>query len=326
MTGPRVPLCLAVPASTSNLGPGYDVLGLALDRRLTVRWSPSSEPLRTELGGTLSGLDPQRDLVRATLLDVLGVGAGELTGVLEIESEIPIARGLGSSAVARIAGHVLAGAMSSSVTVSSEIPGPAQISDTDRHALLERVSRSEGHPDNAVPSVVGGFVAGSLDDEGLRWTPLPFSPSVGMAFAAPGVEVRTDDARRALPEQLTHREAVANGARLAHLLAGVARADGDLIRWGLKDRLHTPWRWPLVPRADEASAAALGEGAWGVTLSGSGSGLIAFCPRDCAEGVAEAMRQVFASVDGTEPACGFPVRRSVVGAAVQLSPLPDPAG
>lgn len=323
MIAPSATLQLEVPASTSNLGPGYDVLGLALDRYLSVRWEPGDHPLRVELGGTLARLDPERDLVRASLEESLGAPA---LGVLDVRSTVPVARGLGSSAAARIAGRLLGLAARGGAEIAGA-PGPAMVDREAREALLLEVSRAEGHPDNAVPSVVGGFVAASLEDDTLRWTPLPLSPSVGMAFAAPGVEVRTDDARRALPTSVAHADAVANGARLAQLLAGLARADGDQIAWGLHDRLHTAWRWPLVPEADAARAAALEAGAWGVALSGSGSGLLAFGPVPCMDEVAEAMRAAFAPVSGSEPACGFAVRRALVGAAaIRVIPPPAPPG
>lgn len=318
MIGPDRPIHLAVPASTSNLGPGYDVLGLALDRHLTVRWLPDDAPLRVELDGTLATLDPARDLVSRTLADAVG---RSLAGVLEVASSVPVARGLGSSAAARVAGHLLALAVQGQAIAEGD-PGAAELAEEEREALLLEVSRAEGHPDNAVPSVVGGFVAASLEGDALRWTSLPFSPAVGMAFAAPGVEVRTEDARAALPAGVSHADAVANGARLTQLLAGLARADGDQIAWGLSDRLHTEWRWPLVPRADVAAAAARDQGAWGVALSGSGSGLLALGPPDRMDEVAHAMRDAFAVVQGSEPACGFAVRRSLVGAAIIRPPVP----
>lgn len=318
MIVPPTPLHLAVPASTSNLGPGYDVLGLALDRRLEVAWRPTDEPLQVALAGTLVDLDPARDLVHRTLAAALEVAVADLGGRLAVTSDVPVARGLGSSAAARAAGQILARALRepAAVEVTGSGPAPARVTSDARDDLIRAVARAEGHPDNAVPTLVGGFVAAVLDGSGVRWTSLPFSPSVGMVWAAPGVEVRTDDARRVLPDRVPHGDAVANGGRLAVLLAGLARADGERIAWGLEDRLHVPWRWGLVPRADEAAAAARAEGAWGVTLSGSGSGLVAFAPRDRVDAVAAAMGAVFARVDAPGRHWAFPVSRALVGATV----------
>lgn len=317
MIAPPEPLRLVVPASTSNLGPGYDVLGLALDRHLTVVWHPGDDPLDIRLTGSLEGVEPGRDLVHRTLAAAVDVAPSELRGVLEVDSDIPVARGLGSSAAARAAGEILARAVRAPALVRvGPTAGPARVTPSAREALLGAVSRAEGHPDNAVPTLVGGFVAASLDEGEVRWSPLPFSPSVGMAYGAPGVEVRTDDARRVLPAELPHGDAVANGARLALLLSGLARGDGDAIAWGLRDRLHVPWRWSLVPEADAAAAAARAEGAWGVTLSGSGSGLLAFAPPERAAAVAAAMDHAFARVVAPGRRWAFPVKRALLGATV----------
>jgi homoserine kinase len=181
------------------------------------------------------------------------------------------------------------------------------VTEIERMALIRAVTLAEGHPDNAVPSLVGGLVATSLEQGEVRWTPLPLSPSVGFVFAAPGVEVRTDEARKVLPAAVPHADAVANGGRLAELLVGLARGDGERIAWGLHDRLHMPWRWPLVPGADEARAAALAAGAWGVTLSGSGSGVMALGPRQDGAAIADAMDGVFAKVEAAGERCSFEV-------------------
>ncbi len=314
MTTPLAPLRVVVPGSTSNLGPGFDVLGLALDRTLTAQWDPGKKRLEIVGEGTLEHLDPERDLVHRTLADALGIETGELTGRLRLTSAIPMARGMGSSAAARVAGRVLAHALRH--PTSSGDDGSLVVTSTDCAALIEAVARAEGHPDNAVPSLVGGLVATSLHDGTVRWTPLPLSPAVGFVFAAPGVEIRTDEARRALPDTVPHADAVSNVGRLAELLTGLARADGERIAWGLHDRLHMPWRWPLVPLADRAREAALGAGAWGVTLSGSGSGVIALGPRRVCADMARAMDAVFAQVGGSGDRCSFEVRPVAVGALV----------
>ncbi len=317
MMTPAREIRVEVPGSTSNLGPGFDVLGLALDRTLTARWRPGDQPLRVTSEGLLEGLDPSHDLVHRSAAAALGVDPRDLTGELHLSSTIPMARGLGSSAAARVAGRVLALALRDSQMAAGSAAaakGPWPVSAHEQRALIREVSIGEGHPDNAVPAVVGGFVAAALDEGEVRWTALPMSPAVGFVFAAPGVEVRTDEAREALPGSVRHSKAVDNVGRIAVLLAGLARGDGDRIAWGLHDRLHMPWRWPLVPRADEARDAAQAAGAWGVTLSGSGSGLIALAPRAACLAVAAAMGAVFAEVDGPAEHHAFEVRPRAVGA------------
>ena len=327
MTVPEAPIEVFVPGSTSNLGPGFDVLGMALDRGLTARWEPGPGALRIEGKGTLGRLDLSRDLVHRTLARALGIGPEALGGLLQLTSAIPTARGMGSSAAARVAGRVLALALGRpSATSLGSTGGVVRVTRAERTALIESVTLSEGHPDNAVPSVVGGLVATSLDQGEVRWTPLPLSPSVGFVFAAPGVEVRTDEARRALPAAVPHADAVSNVGRLAELLVGLARGDGEQIAWGLHDRLHMPWRWPLVPGADRARAAALEAGAWGVTLSGSGSGVMALGPRHAAAAIAQAMDGVFANVEAAGDRCSFEVRPAPVGATVVLGEITDEGG
>jgi homoserine kinase len=316
---PRV-LEVRVPGSTSNLGPGYDALGLAVDRYLSATWHPEPGTLRVEFGGALAGLDPARDLVHRVIAAGLGVEATGLGGRLVLESGIPVARGLGSSAAARTAGALLALCAKSSDDVAPQgsASHPTAVTAAQRAQLLIEVSEGEGHPDNATPSIVGGFVATAFDEGRVRWAPLPLSPDVGIAYAAPPVEVRTDEARDRLPEQIPHGDAAANGSRLAMLLSGLANADGDRVRWGMVDHLHVPWRWSAVPLADRAAAAARDAGAWGVTLSGSGSGLLAFSPRDHASDVAQAMAEVFGHVEGEGPVWAFPLRKALVGATVVL--------
>jgi homoserine kinase len=315
---PTEPIEVVVPGSTSNLGPGFDVLGMALDRALTARWEPGPDSLVIVGEGTLTLLDVSRDLVHRSLAEGLGVDPSELGGRLRLTSAIPIARGMGSSAAARVAGRVLALATlrPPDDSVLGHASGSLPVTAAERGALIRAVTRSEGHPDNAVPSLVGGLVATSLDGDDVRWTPLPLSPSVGFVFAAPGMEIRTDEARIVLPATVPHADAVSNVGRIAELLIGLARADGERIAWGLHDRLHMPWRWPLVPLADRARAAALDAGAWGVTLSGSGSGVMALGPRSACTDIAEALDGVFAEVEVSGERCAFEVRPVPVGATV----------
>lgn len=299
-------LQVRVPASTSNLGPGFDCLGLAVDRYLTVEWIPGSSPLRIERFGTLEGLDipPGDDPFIAALRE-----AGPVGGHIRMTSEIPVARGLGSSAAARVAGLLLGAAHRFHVEhdgLQGFVP--------DRDALLSRAARAEGHPDNVAPILWGGLVVVGGPDDALRVTRLSLSPHVGWAYAAPGVEVRTTQARAALPSQVPHALVGATGARLAVLLQGLASADAQAIAWGIDDAVHTPMRLPLIPSGRAAMQAATEAGAWGVAISGSGSGLMALGPRPLMAGVCEAMAQVFAGVADARRAAAFVCEPAVRGA------------
>ena len=284
-----------VPCSTSNLGSGFDTLGLALDRYLTVHFEPGGSELDVERTGTLSRLqdeDVGRDYLVATFRDQLArAGADAPRGILRIHSEIPVARGLGSSAAALVAGHDLARA---ALGMAS-----------DPQASFRYGLSREGHGDNAAPCALGGFRAVVPGADGPRPLSLELSGDVGFAYAAPAAGVSTVAARTALPRDVSHGVAVAELGRLAALLRGMAVADPELVRVGVEDELHVPHRLPLIPGAYNAIGAGYDAGAWGVTISGSGSGLIAITSPDDAVEVARAMREVF-SAGADDPDCvGF---------------------
>lgn len=292
------PAAVRVPGSTSNLGPGFDALGLAVDRAVTARFTPGGAALEVRRAGTLAGLGDGPDLVVDALLGALPPDT-ELCGALDLDSNIPVARGLGSSAAARVAGWWLA----------ARILG----AEPDRGGIFDAVTRSEGHPDNAAPAVFGGLRATVRHGGRLVSAALPISPRVGLAFVDPGVEVRTDDARRVLPDRVALADAAATGGRVALLLYGLATADPELVQAGIADVLHVPYRLALVPGAADALDAGRAAGAWGATLSGSGSGLLAFAAPD------DLARVIDATVDalrraGHPSASGFPLRPDHLGA------------
>lgn len=298
---PLRPASVRVPGSTSNLGAGFDCIGLAVQRRLTAAYEPGPEPLRIVREGTLAALhvSPEDDaLLRAFAAELRRRGhTGEAdsrpTGTIRAASDIPIGRGLGSSAAAIVAGLALAAAARG---------GPA-----DPAELLARATELEGHPDNAAPALHGGLVAVARDADGcVRAVPLPLSPALGLAYAAPGEEVSTAMAREALPDTVHHDLAARGLGRMAALLRGLATAEPELLRIGFADELHVPHRLPLVPGATAATDAARRAGAWAVTISGAGSGLIAVCPPDRAAAVADAMAAAFRREAGPEGVVGFP--------------------
>lgn len=305
-----------IPCSTSNLGAGFDCIGLALDRYLEARYEPGPDPLRVERRGTVASLDvpADRDLLVGAFLRALRSGAdvSEPRGWIVMDSEIPVARGLGSSAAGVVAGLALAeAALGRDATPEA------------RSRWLRDADALEGHPDNAAPVIFGGLVAVARDASG-RPVPisLPLAPEIGFAFAAPPVEVSTREARRVLPESVPHVVASAALGRVAALLHGLATADPELLAIGFQDDLHVPYRLPLIPGAEHAVATALEAGAWAVTISGSGSGLIAVCARERAPAVADALTLGFrqAGFDAGSPEGRDP------GAVVAFAASPDRNG
>ena len=290
------------PASTSNLGSGFDTLGLALNRYLRAVFEPGGSDLEVARTGTFAALeeDPVPDLLATTFQRFVAEGGGVPAGVLRVHSEIPLKRGLGSSAAALVAGHDLAAA--------------ALGRSSDTLASFRYASEQEGHGDNAAPCALGGLRAVVPGPDGLRPLALELSPNVGFAYAAPAVGIGTAEARAALPRHVPHATAVAGLGRLTALIRGLALGDPELIRAGVEDELHIPHRLPLIPGAFNAIAAGYEAGAWGVTVSGSGSGLLAMCAVADAPAVAEAMREVF-STGADDPRCvGFQLQPDFEGA------------
>jgi homoserine kinase len=282
-----------VPCSTSNLGAGFDCLGLALDRYLEVSFQPDDAGVRVVRSGTLESLDvdPEDDTVVSAFRSAVAARGGDvISGTFRMTSGIPVGRGLGSSAAATVAGLLLADAATRERMAESQLDQDAG-SATQRY--LEAAVAIEGHPDNAAPALMGGLVATVAAAGGPLAFRLPLSPHLGFAFAAPATEVSTAAARRALPATVPHQVAVRALGRVAALARGLSTGDPKLLRAGFEDELHVPYRLPLVPGASDAFAAARDAGAHAVTISGSGSGLIAVATRSAAPAVAVAMAASF---------------------------------
>src|SRR5688500_11225656 len=180
-----------VPCSTSNLGAGFDAIGLAFNAHITATFSPDQHKLVVHRSGTGAGLPDDRDALKRAFVARLNEYGIPPNGTLAVLSLIPLTRGLGSSAAATVAGLALADAAA----------GVAP----DRAELLQRATALEGHPDNAAPSLYGGLIAVARDASGkMRAFPLPLSLDLEFAFAAPDAEVSTPEARRALPAHVDH--------------------------------------------------------------------------------------------------------------------------
>jgi homoserine kinase len=297
MTQPLEAAHVRVPCSTSNLGSGYDTIGLALDRYLDATFEPAEGGgLRLERTGSLAILSDEDgpDLVAATFTKHLERAGVEPHGVLRLTSNIPISRGLGSSSTAVLAGYDL----------SRAVRGEPR----DDEAAFEMALKYEGHGDNAAPCLYGGLRAVATTADGTVVIRLHLSEAIGFAYAAPAMRLQTHAARSALPKKVPHKTAAAQLGRIAALIRGLAEGRPDLIRIGVKDDLHVPYRLPMIPNAAAAMSAATDAGAWAVTISGAGSGLIALCDPDEADSIATAMREILsAGVD--DPECvGFSVR------------------
>ena len=259
---------LRVPASTSNLGPGFDCFGLALKLYLTVRAkvaADASEPCRV----TTSGAKENEALPRnaANLICRAMTFAARREGVslppveLSVHNEIPLASGLGSSAAAIVAGIKL-----SSLLTAHEIAD---------QTIQDYATEFEGHPDNVTASLYGGFTISSLaDDRSVVSAKFDWPPHIRVVVVSPHTQLPTHVARAALARTLTRAHAVHNLQRTALFTAAIAQQRYDLLSDAMKDRLHQPQRESLVPGLAEALALPPLPGLLGVALSGAGPSIL----------------------------------------------------
>jgi len=278
----RPNVTVRVPGSTSNLGSGFDCVGLAVPRWLTLSIEPATAGT-IERRGTLAGLKTSYEedlLVRGGTAAARAVGKTVPLLALTVDSEIPVARGLGSSAAAVVAGAV---AVSTLLDLS--------LSDD---AIAELASEIEGHPDNVAPMVFGGATL-ALPHTGaaLEIARLRIHDSLALVFAVPDFLVETKRARAALPATVPHPVAAEAAARGAALVHGLANGEPRALAAGLEDVLHVPFRRSLVRGYDEVTGAARTAGAFGATLSGSGPTLVAVAPAVRAQAVGDAMRRAW---------------------------------
>lgn len=284
-------LAVRVPASTSNLGCGFDALGLALGLWIEVRaesGDPSStnrEPelvLEDQLGGPQEWPGAEHDLLRRALQLALGKQTPPPGWILRVRSSIPIGRGFGSSGAATAAGLLLGRAL------AGEGREPARGSALD--GQLKLGLELEGHPDNVTASLLGGCtVCVPRQGKAPALARIPICEDLAFAAAWPPTPLSTGRARSVLPPSVPFQDAVENARRAALLVRGITTGDPELLAEGFQDRLHVPFRTPLLPGSVEALEAALQAGGIASTLSGAGSGLIAVATRDRAAAVAEAM-------------------------------------
>jgi homoserine kinase len=249
-----------VPASSANLGPGYDVLAAALSLHLELEVAEADE-FAVDPGG--DDVPTGRDNLCVRAFEALHSADGLQ---FEIRSEIPLARGLGSSAAAIVAGLMAADHL-------YELG-------LSRDEIYARAVELEGHPDNVAAALYGGFVlCPTSDDGGHASPPVRLDPPEGVEalVVMPDDEVTTTDARAAMPAEVPVVDAVANVAAASQLVLGIERSDLALIARGLADRLHQPARQPLYARSMDLLANASDLGAIGATISGAGPSVLLWC-------------------------------------------------
>jgi len=272
---------LRVPASSANLGPGFDALGLALGIYLECRFRQSPK-LEIRVTGRDAAQIPtsQDNLIWQTALAVARDVREPLPPVeLEIDNQIPIGKGLGSSAAALTAGVVMADRL---LALGWK---PLRI--------LDEAARIEGHPDNVAACVLGSIVAAAIDSGGVaRAVRLELPARFGVAVVAPDFDLPTTQARAVLPDFYSRADAVFNVQRAALLIAALATGTVSAFPAALEDRFHHPYRAALVPGLQEILKLRA-PGLLGCALSGAGPSILVLYERGF-EPVCDLVRQVFA--------------------------------
>ena len=254
-----------VPASSANLGPGFDTLALALGLHLRCTLRESGNGLTVRACGTDTGEIPcdRSNLILKAYSRLAGETSLEKLE-LEIENEIPLGRGLGSSAAAIVAGLALA----------NEWAGLKR----SREQLIQAAAEIEGHPDNVSAAVRGGLVVSCQAEDGsVISANSPLHSSLELVLVVPAFRLSTEAARAALPQSYSRRDAVFNVQRVALLMGAFREGRRELFAEALRDRLHQPYRAPLVPGFDAILKLSNIPGLLGVALSGAGPSVIAFC-------------------------------------------------
>jgi homoserine kinase len=271
-----------IPASSANLGPGFDALGLALAIYLTCRFERADN-----LSIRASGRDAGRistgedNLIWQTALAVAKDVGEELAPIaLEIANDIPIGKGLGSSAAALTAG----------VVIADHLLGLHW----KAHRILDEAARIEGHPDNVAACVLGSIVAAAIDAGGVtRAVRLELSSSYGVAVVVPDFVLATAQSRAVLPDCYSREDTLFNVQRSTLLIAALATGTTTAFPAAFEDRLHQPYRYALVPGLEEM-VKLRAPGLLGCALSGAGPSILVFYERGY-ENVCDLVRQIFAA-------------------------------
>jgi homoserine kinase len=252
-----------VPATSANLGPGFDALGLALALYNEVLLEEADQVSVTVEGEGAGRLDlgAKNVVARGVALAFAAAGRPFRGGRLHCVNRIPLARGLGSSAAAWVGG-LLAG--------NAVLGEPL-----DRDALVAAAARAEGHPDNVAAAVLGGLTVSCSDGDRVSAVSLPVPRDITWVVLVPETESSTREARAVLPESLPRADAVFNVQRVSLLLAALGAGRADLLDVAMQDRLHQPYRQRLFPWMEAVAAAGRRAGALGCALSGAGPAMLA---------------------------------------------------
>ncbi|MCL4423896.1 MAG: homoserine kinase [Firmicutes bacterium] len=271
-----------VPATSANLGPGFDSLGMALDLYNYVEMETTTGGLALEVVGEGAGEIPrdESNLVFLMTKKVFQEAGQAVPGLaIRLTNGIPLARGLGSSAAAIVGGLVAA----------NELAGRP----LGRDALLTLALQEEGHADNITAALTGGVTAACIVHGAIRFLPIPVANSFTVVVVIPDYHLSTRVARSVLPDSIAFSDAVHNIGRVALLVAALTTGRWQIMDVATQDRLHQPFRQHVLPGMAAAFDAAQEAGAKGAVLSGSGPTILAFA-QEAPERVLLEMRAAYA--------------------------------
>jgi homoserine kinase len=276
---------IRVPASTANLGSGFDVLGLALGLYNTIEMETTSRGVELTVEGEgaerLQGEGKKSLVVRAAEAAFAHLGVTPPGLKVHLKNEIPLKRGLGSSGTACLGGIIGAAELTGRPLSPQEI--------------LRLALPLEGHPDNITPSLVGGLTASCLSEGEVRYVKIPLPEAISIVAVIPERQLSTAEARRALPRQVPFADAVHNVSRVALLVGAMVAGDLSLLDEATRDRLHQPYRAKLLPGMEEVLEVARRGGALAAFLSGAGSTVVALVNQG-AETVGAEMAETWARI------------------------------
>jgi homoserine kinase len=273
-------ILVKVPATSANLGPGFDSLGLALDL-----WNETTVTLAIEFSMRVKGegtdkLSTGKDNLIFCAAQRLAEFLGRSLPPFHADcvNQIPLSSGLGSSAAATLTGLLAGNALLGKPLLKEEI--------------LDLASEMEGHPDNVAPALMGGLVVSTMDNQKVMARQIPIVTAMHVTIALPDFHLPTKEARAALPSQVSMKDAVYNISRAVLVTEAFRSGDLNLLGKAMTDRLHQPYRLELIPGAQSAMDAAKVAGADAVALSGAGPSLIAFSSKAEAE-IGESKKRAF---------------------------------
>jgi len=269
---------ITVPATTANIGPGFDCLGAALTMYNHFKFTPTDGENKITVTGIEAAkvsLDKSNLLYQSFLKFYQHLDKTPPNVEIEIELGVPLARGLGSSATAIVGGLVGANHLAGSPLALSEV--------------MELAIAFEGHPDNVVPALLGNCQLSVGKPGNWHICEISWHENIIPVVAIPNFELSTETARSVLPSEISRSDAIFNLSHLGLLLQGLATGRGDWLQAALEDKIHQPYRKALIPGYDTVKEAALNAGAYGMVISGAGPTLLALVPPANSNAVVSAM-------------------------------------